>query len=108
MATTISTRNGYKPSFIPAAIAALLVFPLYLATLAPSVAMWDTGEYMVSAKVLGLPHPPGNPFFMLLAHAFASLPIPVSYGARSTTLPPPPGASWPGPGFLTPEKMARG
>jgi hypothetical protein len=84
MATTaaLSDRNGYKPSYIPAAIAAALVFILYLLTLAPSVAMWDTGEYMAATKVLGLPHPPGNPFFMLLGHAFATLPLPVSYGAR--------------------------
>ena len=86
MATTVSSRrfdgNGYQPSYIPAAIAAALVFILYLLTLAPSVAMWDTGEYMAAVKVLGIPHPPGNPFFVLLGHAFASLPIPVSYGAR--------------------------
>jgi Protein of unknown function (DUF2723) len=86
MATTVSSRrfdgNGYQPSYIPAAIAATLVFILYLLTLAPSVAMWDTGEYMAAVRVLGIPHPPGNPFFVLLGHAFASLPIPVSYGAR--------------------------
>jgi Protein of unknown function (DUF2723) len=86
MATTVSSRrfdgNGYQPSYIPAAIAAGLVFVLYLLTLAPSVAMWDTGEYMAAVKVLGIPHPPGNPFFVLLGHAFALLPIPVSYGAR--------------------------
>ncbi len=90
MATTAFSRrsdtNGYKPSYIPAAIAAGLVFVLYLLTLAPSVAMWDTGEYMAAVKVLGIPHPPGNPFFMLLGHAFASLPIPVSYGARINIL----------------------
>ena len=66
-----------------AAIAAGLVFFLYLLTLAPSVAMWDTGEYMAAVKVLGLPHPPGNPFFMLLGHAFASLPLPLSYGGKT-------------------------
>src|SRR5665811_2598033 len=86
MATTVPTRrfeeNGYKPSYFPAAIAAALVFVLYLLTLAPSVAMWDTGEYMAAVKVLGIPHPPGNPFFMLLGHAFASLPLPLSYGGR--------------------------
>src|ERR1700709_1590382 len=90
MATTAASRrfdgNGYKPSYIPAAVAATLVFALYLLTLSPSVAMWDTGEYMASVKVLGLPHPPGNPFFMLLGHAFASLPIPVSYGAKINIL----------------------
>ena len=92
MATTASTTrsnangSGYRPSYIPAAIAAGLVFVLYLLTLAPSVAMWDTGEYMAAAKVLGIPHPPGNPFFVLLAHAFGSLPIPVSYAARINIL----------------------
>jgi hypothetical protein len=78
--------NGYKPSYIPAAIAAGLVFVLYLVTLAPSVAMWDTGEYMAAAKVLGLPHPPGNPFFMLLGNVFGQLPLPVSYAVKINIL----------------------
>jgi hypothetical protein len=90
MATTASSsrfvQNGYKPAYIPAAIAAGLVFVLYLLTLAPTVAMWDTGEYMAAVKVLGLPHPPGNPFFMLLGRAFASLPIPVSFAAKINIL----------------------
>src|SRR2546430_10331271 len=81
-ASVRSDENGYKPSYVPAAIAAALVFILYLVTLAPSVAMWDTGEYMAAVKVLGIPHPQGNPFFVLLGHAFASLPIPVSYAAK--------------------------
>ena len=79
---TVALATDYRPSYIPAAIAAGLVFVLYLITLAPSVAMWDTGEYMAAVKVLGIPHPPGNPFFVLLGHAFASLPIPVSYAER--------------------------
>src|SRR4029078_2287033 len=79
-----SSRNGYKPSYLPAAIAGSLVFALYILTLAPTGGMWDTGEYMAAVKVLGIPHPPGNPFFMLLGHAFASLPIPVSHAAQIT------------------------
>src|SRR4051812_26902024 len=79
---TSVSDSDYKPSYFAATIAATLVFSLYLLTLSPSVAMWDTGEYMAAVKVLGIPHPPGNPFFMLLAHAFASLPIPVSYAGR--------------------------
>jgi hypothetical protein len=88
MATTTSVpdRDKYKPSYLAATIAAALVFSLYLLTLSPSVAMWDTGEYMAAIKVLGIPHPPGNPFFVLLAHAFALLPIPGSYAARINTM----------------------
>ena len=86
MASTRISRHDDGSPLIPAAIAATLVFALYLITLAPSVAMWDTGEYMAAVKVLGIPHPPGNPFFMLLGHAFASLPIPVSYAARINIL----------------------
>jgi hypothetical protein len=83
---SLSAENGYEPSYKAAAIAAGLVFLLYLVTLAPSVAMWDTGEYMAAAKVLGLPHPPGNPFFMLLGNVFGQLPLPVSYAAKINIL----------------------
>src|SRR5258706_16243997 len=83
-----SDRSGYSPSYVAATIAAALVFVLYLLTLATSVEMWDTGEYMAAVKVLGLPHPPGNPFFMLLGHAFASLPIPMTYGGRLNPMAP--------------------
>lgn len=69
-----------------AAIAALAVFSLYYITIAPSTAMWDTGEYMAAAKVLGLPHPPGNPFFMLVGHVFGELPLPGSYAQQINTM----------------------
>lgn len=77
-----AANSDYKPSYLAASIAGLLTLALYLATLAPSTAMWDTSEYIASAKVLGLPHPPGNPLFVLLGHFFGLLPIPVSYAAR--------------------------
>jgi len=64
-----------RPSYLAAGVAALLVFVLYLLTLAPSTAMWDTSEYISAAYVLGIPHPPGNPFFVLLGRVFSLLPI---------------------------------
>src|SRR5580704_6143732 len=65
----------YRPSYGAAGIAAALVFLLYLITLAPSTAMWDTSEYIAAAYVLGIPHPPGNPFFILIGRFFSLLPI---------------------------------
>ncbi len=76
----------HAPPYAWGALAALCVFCLYLATLSPTTAMWDTSEYIAAAKVLGLPHPPGNPLFVMLAHAFGLLPIPVSYAARINIL----------------------
>ncbi|HEX9130026.1 MAG TPA: DUF2723 domain-containing protein [Gemmatimonadaceae bacterium] len=106
MTRPASDRNGYAPSYVTATLAAALVFVLYLLTLAPSVAMWDTGEYMAAVKVLGLPHPPGNPFFMLLGHAFASLPLPVSYAARINLLAALASACSAGFWFLVAERVA--
>ncbi|MCU0636260.1 MAG: DUF2723 domain-containing protein [Gemmatimonadaceae bacterium] len=62
------------------------VLLLYVMTLAPTTAMWDASEYIAAAKVLGIPHPPGNPLFVLLAHSFGALPLPVAYAVKINLL----------------------
>ncbi|MFI5239942.1 MAG: DUF2723 domain-containing protein, partial [Gemmatimonadales bacterium] len=86
MTRDTETRAPQTPPYAWGVVAALCVFCLYLATLSPTTAMWDTSEYIAAAKVLGLPHPPGNPLFVMLAHGFGLLPIPVSYAARINIL----------------------
>ena len=81
-----SSDRDYRPSYLAATIASVLVFILYLLTLAPSTAMWDTSEYITAAQVLGLPHPPGNPLFVLLGRVFAILPISSSIAVRINIL----------------------
>ncbi|HEU4629557.1 MAG TPA: DUF2723 domain-containing protein [Gemmatimonadaceae bacterium] len=65
-----------RPSYRAAALVALAVFALYAATLAPSSALWDASEYITAAYVLGIPHPPGNPLFVLVGNVVTHLPLP--------------------------------
>jgi hypothetical protein len=87
MATSFPPSDrDYRPSYLAATVASVLIFILYLLTLAPSTAMWDTSEYITAAQVLGLPHPPGNPLFVLIGRVFAILPIASSIAVRVNVL----------------------
>jgi transmembrane protein TMEM260 (protein O-mannosyltransferase) len=71
-----------RPPYLWAFVTAVVVLAIYLATLAPTTAFWDTSEYIAAAKVLGIPHPPGNPLFIILAHTFGLLPLATAYAVR--------------------------
>jgi hypothetical protein len=68
-----AAEERYDPPYRAAAIAAIATLSLYALTLAPTTQFWDTSEYMVAAHVLGIPHPPGNPVFVLLARTWELL-----------------------------------
>ncbi len=58
------------PPYLWAGGVALAIGLLYAATLARTTAFWDTSEYIATAHILGIPHPPGNPLFILLARTW--------------------------------------
>lgn len=66
-------ERDLRPPYLYAGIAGLAVFALYALTLAPTTAFWDTSEYIATADILGIPHPPGNPLFVVLAKAWTLL-----------------------------------
>ncbi len=59
-----------RPPYLLALLAGGLVFALYAITLGPTTAFWDTSEYIATAHILGIPHPPGNPLFVIMARAW--------------------------------------
>jgi hypothetical protein len=46
---------------------------VYMLTQARSLSFWDSGEYATCISILGVPHPPGNPFYILFGRALVSL-----------------------------------
>ena len=53
----------------------LLTLAMFIKTMAPSVSFWDTGEFIACSYILGVPHPPGAPLYILLGRLFTLLPI---------------------------------
>src|SRR5256885_10331850 len=102
------TTAREHPPYLPAFLTAVVVFLIYLATLAPTTAFWDTSEYIAAAKVLGIPHPPGNPLFVILAHSFGLLPLAASYAMRVNLFAAVTSAAAAGLWFLVAERWLRG
>jgi hypothetical protein len=78
------SKDIYQPPYKWAAIVGFAIFVLYVITLAPTTAFWDTSEYIATGHILGIPHPPGNPVFVLLARTWEILltPFPFSTAVK--------------------------
>ncbi|MBW3534317.1 MAG: DUF2723 domain-containing protein [Gemmatimonadetes bacterium] len=70
-------EQRYDPPYVGAVLAALAAFTLYVVTLAPSAVLWDASEYVATAHILGIPHPPGNPLFVVLGRVWSLLLAPL-------------------------------
>jgi len=97
-----------RPPYLFALGTFVAVLMIYIATLAPTTAFWDTSEYIAAAKVLGIPHPPGNPLFVILAHSFGLLPLAASYAVRINLFAALTSAAAAGFWFLVAERWLRG
>ena len=61
----------------------LVPFLVYFKTMAPTVSLWDCGEFIATSIIMGIPHPPGTPIYLIIGNFFSQLPIVNDLGARN-------------------------
>src|ERR1035437_8758466 len=66
-------RPGYMDLF--AILAVVIPFAVYMATLAPSVTFFDSGEFITASSSLGSAHSRGYPLYLMYANPFTWLPF---------------------------------
>ena len=99
--------DAERPPYLIALMVSLGALALYAVTLAPTTQFWDASEYITTAHALGIPHPPGNPLFVLLAHAWGLLPLGADYARRINLLAAVSSAAAAGFWFLIGERWLR-
>ena len=50
-------------------------FLAYFSTMAETVSYWDCGEFIATSYILGVPHPPGSPLFLIIGRIFSMIPF---------------------------------
>jgi hypothetical protein len=71
---------------LTAALVFLASFAVYLMTMAGTVSFWDSGEFIAVSQILGIPHSPGTPMYVLVGRVFAMLPLALSVAQRVNLL----------------------
>ncbi|MEZ5359105.1 MAG: DUF2723 domain-containing protein [Candidatus Zixiibacteriota bacterium] len=73
-------------NYAVAALVFLLTLVVYTMTKAPTLSFWDCGEFITCSYILGIPHPPGTPLYILLGRVFSILPLVSDISARVNML----------------------
>jgi hypothetical protein len=77
-----------KVNAIIAGVIFVISFLTYLSTIAPTTSFWDCGEFITCSYILGVPHPPGSPLYVLVGRLFSMLPISGDIGFRVNIMSP--------------------
>ncbi len=62
----ISKKNFNLVNIIVGLLTFVIASIVYIYTSQSTVAFWDCGEYAGASAIMGIPHPPGNPLFIII------------------------------------------
>jgi Protein O-mannosyl-transferase TMEM260-like/Tetratricopeptide repeat len=65
------TKSDWLVAFVLFAV----VLVAYVQAMALSTPFWDAGEFIATSYILGIPHPPGTPLYVLIGRVFCLFPI---------------------------------
>ncbi|HWC73352.1 MAG TPA: DUF2723 domain-containing protein [Gemmatimonadales bacterium] len=105
--TTPAQVRADNPPYLIAVCISVAALVVYVLTLAPTTSFWDASEYIAATHALGIPHPPGNPFFIIVAHVWGLLPLGADYARRINLLAAVTSAASAGLWFLIAERWLR-
>lgn len=61
-----------------AILTGILIFLIYLTTIAPTILQIDAGELTAVQALAGIAHPTGYPLFTMIGYLFSKIPLPFS------------------------------
>jgi len=64
----------------------LITTVVFYLTKAPTFSFWDCGEFIACSYILGIPHPPGSPLYILIGRLFSILPMASDIAVRINLL----------------------
>jgi lipoprotein NlpI len=68
--------SGLRKGYLAAAwFVFLSTLVAYTLTVTTSIPFWDSGEFIATSYILGIPHPPGTPLYVLIGRLFSILPL---------------------------------
>lgn len=78
----MSDRAFHRLQYILGALIIVGTMVVYAMTVAPTLSYWDCGEFIACAHILGIPHPPGTPLYVLIGRVFSLLPTSADFAVR--------------------------